>query len=301
MSPFVFGIYPGGTSAAEPVRPDDPARIGAALIRLQGETGRPLRIRCYTEYLGDGTEAIGRIVPADVEPCLRDGRRMDLVALFQSPDVDGFQRFVQRLVQRYGPWLDTIQVTEEADIVGCGMDGDTPNVYDALVAGALTAKDQAARQGLDIRVGFSVADPDEDFFGSIDAAGAIDYVGLDAFPGVWDDEAPDSITDSLQWLRGTGLPAAGLGAEIPIIVTEHGWATSPGRSADEQAAVLERVVRTVHAHRADLNIAGYTWFTLRDADSTSPDPFDRFGILHDDYTPKPAFEVYRRLIAELSA
>ena len=29
------------------------------------------------------------------------------------------------------------------------------------------------------------------------------------------------------------------------------------------------------------------------------DIFDQFGLLRDDYTPKTAFETYRRLIAEL--
>ena len=34
-------------------------------------------------------------------------------------------------------------------------------------------------------------------------------------------------------------------------------------------------------------------------DSTDPDVFSQFELLHDDYTPKPAFERYRQLIAEL--
>ena len=32
---------------------------------------------------------------------------------------------------------------------------------------------------------------------------------------------------------------------------------------------------------------------------TIVDIFYRFGLLHDDYTPKPAFDAYRTLIAEL--
>jgi hypothetical protein len=33
--------------------------------------------------------------------------------------------------------------------------------------------------------------------------------------------------------------------------------------------------------------------------SAQPDSFYQFGLLRDDYTPKPAFETYRQLIAEL--
>jgi hypothetical protein len=43
-------------------------------------------------------------------------------------------------------------------------------------------------------------------------------------------------------------------------------------------------------------IGGYTYFSLRDADSADPGTFHRFGLLTDDYTPKPAFAVYRKLI-----
>ena len=38
---------------------------------------------------------------------------------------------------------------------------------------------------------------------------------------------------------------------------------------------------------------------LRDADSNNPNLFYQFGLMRDDYTPKPAFETYRQLIAEL--
>ena len=43
----------------------------------------------------------------------------------------------------------------------------------------------------------------------------------------------------------------------------------------------------------------YMLFGLRDADSSKPDLFHQFGILHDDYTPKPAFDTFRALVAEL--
>jgi hypothetical protein len=42
-------------------------------------------------------------------------------------------------------------------------------------------------------------------------------------------------------------------------------------------------------------------FGLRDADSSQPDLFHQFGIMHDDYRPKPAYHTFRRLIRELCA
>lgn len=55
----------------------------------------------------------------------------------------------------------------------------------------------------------------------------------------------------------------------------------------------------MHALRAELKIPHWELFTLRDADSSRNDLFHRFGVLRDDYSPKPAFHTLRRLIAEL--
>jgi hypothetical protein len=38
-------------------------------------------------------------------------------------------------------------------------------------------------------------------------------------------------------------------------------------------------------------------FTLRDANSSGDDVFGHFGILRDDYTRKPAYDVLRDLIS----
>jgi hypothetical protein len=65
--------------------------------------------------------------------------------------------------------------------------------------------------------------------------------------------------------------------------------------------VLETVVRTVHRLRTNLNVTHYEFFLLRDGDSERPDIAAQFGLLRHDYTFKPAFDVYRRLIAELGA
>ncbi|HJU01690.1 MAG TPA: hypothetical protein VJ966_10850 [Actinomycetes bacterium] len=49
-----------------------------------------------------------------------------------------------------------------------------------------------------------------------------------------------------------------------------------------------------------LGLAGYSHFSLRDADSANPGRFHQFGLMTDDYTPKPAFHAYRELIDRYS-
>ncbi len=78
-----------------------------------------------------------------------------------------------------------------------------------------------------------------------------------------------------------------------------GLKTQPERSYERQTEVLETTIRTIYAQRNVFHITHYELFMLRDVNSHNPDPFFQFGLLRDDYTPKPAFERYRDLIAEL--
>jgi hypothetical protein len=59
-------------------------------------------------------------------------------------------------------------------------------------------------------------------------------------------------------------------------------------------------VRAAHDFRGNYNVSDYRWFNLRDGDTASPLLFQHFGLLESDYDKKPAFDVYRRLVSELS-
>jgi hypothetical protein len=323
---FTFGIYPGGITGTEvgdaaygPA--DEPAKIKAALDTLQGKA-RAFLVRAYRPF-HDSPEArtLAKNTPEQPDQYLRNGRQLDLVVQFQSKqgDVDAFVEFARRMVREYGSISSCIQITEEANVTLNGLDGMFPNVCDALVRGVIAAKEEARRQGYaQLQIGFNATpsfDPSHGFWQDIGARGgarfveALDYVGLDFFPDVFRPVAPDGEPGDLrqmvflvlQAMRDAWLPAAGIPASVPIHITENGWPTSPIRSARRQAESLEIIVRAIYEHRARLNVTHYEHFDLRDADSAQPNIFYQFGLLHDDYTPKPAFETYRRLIAELSA
>jgi hypothetical protein len=158
-----------------------------------------------------------------------------------------------------------------------------------------------------------IFNPADDFWPAIgaritpDFLAALDYVGLDFFPDVFRPLGPDGaavdlrepVAGVLRHFRKVNLRAGGIPATVPIHIGENGWPTTPTRTYERQAEVLEMIVRTVHQQRTALNITHYEYFSLRDAVTASPDLGFQFGLLRDDYTLKPAFTRYRELIAEL--
>lgn len=312
-----FGIYPGGIlgddqGIVHPVRPDLPDRITEALDALQGDTAT-LLVRAYQSFAATVTP-LEPPTPADPETYLQRGRKLDLVLQFREPsgELEGWLEFVREAVRTGGPHLASVQICEEPNADLPVVDGSIPNVLNALVEGVVAAKQEARALGHSLAVGFNAVptfNPADTFWSELGALAddrfrqSLDYVGLDFFPDVFRpiaaEQLAEAVTAVLTAFRRTDLPKAGILDSVAIRICENGWPTGPSRNEQQQAAVLEAVVRTVAALAADLNIDGYSFFALRDADSTGEGLFHRFGLLRDDYTPKPAFETYRRLIEEL--
>jgi hypothetical protein len=60
------------------------------------------------------------------------------------------------------------------------------------------------------------------------------------------------------------------------------------------------MVRAAHRFRGTYNVSDYRWFDLRDHNTSSSNFQHHYGLLRDDYTKKPAFRVYRKLLARLA-
>jgi hypothetical protein len=313
---LTFGIYPGsamgGPGPAGP--PDQPGQISEALGQLQGPPGQPFIVRAYVVYTDSGGTVQGSLpqAPAGYDRYLGQGRVLDLVVQYHSGsgDVDGYCGFIEKLIDRHGEHLATLQVGEEPNITGNPiLDGAYPRITEALIAGIRTAKDKARRSGYPgLRVGCNSSPlfgPGSSFFTDLTRAGGgelvadLDYVGLDFFPDVFRPITPAGLDGAVQGLlethRHDRLAPAGLG-HLPLVITEHGWPTGPGRTARRQAEVLTAVIDVISRNAEVLNITGYIHHTLRDACSAGTGLFDQFGLMTDDYTPKPAFHVYRDLI-----
>jgi hypothetical protein len=317
---LIFGIYPGSavgdTGPAGP--PDRPDKINQALAQLQGSPSRPFLVRAYEAYTdpGDAVPATLRQAPAGYDHYLGRGRRLDLVVQYhsRSGDIDGYCAFIERLIDRRGQHIATLQIGEEPNITGNpSLDGAYPRVTEALIAGVRAAKDKARRSGHPaIRVGCNsspLIGPDGAFFTGLTRAGGdgfiagLNYIGLDFFPDVFRPIAPARLAAVVQGLlqahRRDNLAPAGLG-HLPLVITEHGWPTGPGRAPDRQAEVVRTVIDVLARNAEALNLTGYSHHTLRDSCSAGSGLFSQFGLMTDDYTPKPAFHAYRDLIDVLS-
>ena len=94
----------------------------------------------------------------------------------------------------------------------------------------------------------------------------------------------------------------GAGRAVPLRIEETGYPTGPGRPDEAaQATALRQIVNAAAAYRGAYNLTDLRWFGLRDNNSAGPDFQSFFGLLRDDYTPKPAFGAYRELIARRGA
>ena len=331
--PLVFGIYPGGAAGtvgpSGPVAPENPALRLAALDRLRPH-GRPFVLHLYASYTGADGASAAQQVGQDIAQYGHAGFQTEVVLCYRPADggsrgdVAGFVEFVRQAARSLGPVLGVVslQVTNEANQGGSPntSDGYYQGAEDALIEGVVAAKDELRKEQRGrVRVGFNWAyasDPGQRGFwsylrrhGGRRFVDALDWVGLDAYPGTWaaklsggglGADATAFMDGALRALRVSYMPLAGIRRAVPLQVSEAGYPTGPGRTEAMQVAVLGAVVHAVYRARRTYNITGLRWFDLRDADSSSSSFESQYGLMRDDYAPKPAFGAYRSLVARLS-
>ena len=329
--PLRFGITPRVEAGqigpvSQPAVRDDPPRTLDALRRLR-PTGRPLVMRLNRFFWSEEERGIQEFLTL-AERYTSRGFLVELQLRYHPrPDQEGniaaWTEFVREVVRRFGPnrRVVAVQVTNEVNFAFSqdSSDGAYRGARDALVQGVIAAKDEAEKGGHEqLEIGFNWfyrTDPNNEssFWqhlrdrGGPEFVAALDWVGLDAYPGTFfppaeptGDDFRDGIVNGLSTLRCLmGVP--GIPQAVPVHVEENGYPTSPpSRSYEQQAEAAEAMIRAVHDFRGTYNVTDYRWFNLRDANSSDPNFQQQYGLLRDDYTPKPAFPLYSRLIEELS-
>lgn len=325
-SGLTFGIYPlsaAGTPFGLAVGPEDHyPKIQLALHELHGES-KKLFPRNYLIYTKEWEPKMLSLA----ERYLETGLLGDLTlgcgdwthSQELSVELDSWFGFIRKVINQYGPHLSSIQITNEPNL--SFMEGSKPYILQALVEGVIVAKEETRKHNLPVKIGFGSV-PDGPmavpyFWENLTKAGgstfmdSIDFVGHNFYVDVFDErplyikEIPASVECTLRNLREKNFITAGIPASVPIRVTENGWPTGKNpvanieRSYEQQARVLETIVRTVYDLSQELNITHYELFGLRDADSSKDDLFHQFGIMRDDYSPKPAYYIFKQLIQEV--
>ena len=331
--PLVFGIYPGGAAgtvgASGQLVPEDPGKTLAALEELRAP-GHPLVVHLYASYPGPGGWSAAQQIGQDVAQYTAAGLQVELVLTYRpadggsASDVAGFAEFARETVRSFGSnrLVVYLQVTNEANVDGGPntSDGYYTDAKDALIDGVIAAKNEIHSAGFQqIKVGFnwvySIGRSATGFWrylgqhGRGAFANAVDWVGLDIYPGTWGPPSDPrdlsrgtavAIDAALRSLRQRYMPIAGLPPKVPLHVSENGYPTGPGRTEAMQVTAMRAAIAAVDSERANYNVTDYRWFDLRDADSASGSFESRYGLLNDDYSPKAAFAVYRDLVTNLS-
>jgi hypothetical protein len=315
---FEFGAYIGGASGTEsgmtsgPM--DDSKRIILALNELQGSAPSFL-VRCYAGY--HGADQTARTLAADIGHYVTATRKLDLVLCFQANESNmiEWKRFIATHIAQYGEQLRYLQITEEANVSLPSLDGYYSNSRKALVEGIIHAKKIIREYGYSTQVGFNATpdfNPNKTFWNEIkqlasqDFYDSLDYVGLDFFPGVFrplpsnDPSEVEKLICNVIRAYKNDIVNAGIHEEIPLHITENGFATIDDKSEEQQSEMLSTIVSTLFKLKLEFNIRTYELFSLRDADSNVKNVFYQFGIMRDDYSPKQAFFTFRDLISRCS-
>ena len=330
--PLHFGIAPAGEAGAlgppVPLTPIDMGKTLSALGRLRPPHA-PFVLRLNRFFWSDGERGIRRFARL-ARRYTRRGYQVELQLRYhptaaQEGDIPAWVRFVREVVRRFGPnrGVTGLQVTNEVNLYPIAPDASDSafaRSRDALIRGVEAAHRTVRRQGFrQLQVGFNWfyrTDPanEASFWGYLRDKGgrrfarAVDWVGLDAYPGTVFPPVPspvgsgfrDAMLEALGELRDCYMPTAGLGSGVPIHVEENGWPTGPGRTEREQVVALRQMVRAVNDFRGAYHVTDYRWFDLRDHNTSSANFQQHYGLLRDDYSPKRAFGVYRRLLRRLA-
>ena len=325
-----FGVYPWGAAGAvnqvAPQLVDDPAKALAAVKALQG--GRSLVVRLYGQYTGiDDNEANALV--SDARWWSDNGLGVDIVLRYRPARSDlasGYLPWVRAVATRLAalPGVVEIQIANEVNNASpAAGDGAYPGAIDAVAHGVPAARQAVIAAGRsDVKVGFNWAagtSPcgNDRFWSNLRHAGgsaftsAVGWVGIDIYPGTWSAPSPSvyptaslintSVADGVRCLRTQHMPAAGLSSTATITVAETGYPTDPTRSEATQTAVLRDTIASVQSVSQVYGVTDLQWFDLRDANTASGQLENGYGLLRDDYSPKPAFAAYQQIIAAQGA
>lgn len=322
-----FGIFPWGAAgttgtSVAPSVPDDADQSLRAVQSLRGT--HPLVVRLYADYDGISSASADGLI-SEATWWSMNGLEVSAVLRYRPVDTTkaaGYTAWVRTQTRRLAALAGTIsiQVANEPNNPSRGAgDGSYPGVIGAMAAAVPAARSEVLAAGRgDIRVGFNWAagaDPatTEPMWTALKRAGgraftrAVGFVGVSVYPGTWSPpstakvptatEIDATVRTTLNVLRTRHMPAAGISGAAGIVIGESGYPTMPARTEATQDMVLRTMVATADATKATYGVTDLYWFALRDGNTASGQLENGYGLLHDDYSAKPAFASLQGLIS----
>lgn len=321
-----FGIYPWGAAGAvgsiAPSVPDNADQSLRAVQQLRGT--HPLVVHIYGDYTGISTTSGDNLI-SEATWWSANGLQIAAVLRYRPADASkaaGYVAWVQSMTHRLAalPGTVSIQIANEPNNPSAGAgDGSYPGVITAIATAVPAARNQLiADSRSSILVGFNWAagtspTTTEPMWAALKQAGgtaftqAVGFVAVNVYPGTWSPPAADSVPTATQIdatlrttlnaLRNQHMPAAGIGTTAAIVVGETGYPTTPTRTEATQDMVLNTTVSTIDATRTTYGTTDLYWFALRDGNTSSGQLENGYGLLHDNYTPKPAYTSLQQAIA----
>jgi hypothetical protein len=325
-----MGIDPGlaGSAGGQQMAtvPDNPSRDLSA-TRALAVPERQLVVRLNRLFWSDGQSGIRRF-EREVNRYTRAGFPVELQVRYhptsaEEGDIPAWVAYVRHVVDTFGANRRVIDLTitneVNLDVSKNTSDGSYQGAKQALIRGVEAGHAEALRRGYrQLRFGFTYAyrfSPQSDaaFFTYLGVHGgrsfhrALGFVGLDFYPGTFyppvmrpGDTYRAEFVQAASVVRDCFMPKGRIGRRVPIWITENG-VPSGNMTESEQATALRQLVQAVDAYSGTYNVTDYRWFNLRDSTDQGPathEPltFSTDGLLMANYTRKPAFGEYRRLV-----
>jgi hypothetical protein len=212
-----------------------------------------------------------------------------------SAAISGFVRYAEFVVKHFAGRVKYYEVWNEWDNTTGGYAAASPSDYARLFEATYPALKQADPSA-HILLGSGIQKPQ--FYEELARLGTLAKAdGVSIHPYNYDPIlGPEYTADFLMGLEKE-LTAISGRSSIDFYVTEIGWPTHTGHGAYSESRVAEYAYRTTLLMSALPFVKGIWWYDLKD-DGTDPgDKQDHFGLLHFDWTPKPAWQAMTEAVS----